>query len=278
MMLTCGASLTVACDGTVAGMIRHAAGTFVLLVLTLASGCGAAAKSPQQLTVLTYNIHHGEGTDGKLDLERIADVIRRCEPDLVALQEVDNGTKRTNGVDQAAELGRLLKMNVSYGPAMEFQGGRYGNVILSRAKAKKSRVIALAGSGGKHEPRCVVLNDYDRFLFASTHLDHVAESSDRPAQAKAIAGAFADEKGPAILAGDFNCRPASPPLKLLEDAGFVVTTKADDTPTSPPDQPISKIDHVLVRPSARWRTISVRVIPETVASDHRPVVVTLELQ
>jgi endonuclease/exonuclease/phosphatase family metal-dependent hydrolase len=168
-------------------------------------------------------------------------------------------------------------MNVSYGPAMEFQGGRYGDAILSRSKAKKSRTIALAGSGGKHEPRCVAVGEYERFVFASTHLDHTAEPSDRLPQAKAIAEAFADEKRPTILAGDFNCRPGSPPLKLLEES-FVITTKADETPTSPPDQPISKIDHVLVRPAARWKTISVRVIPEMVASDHRPVVVTLELE
>src|SRR5687768_7382725 len=152
------------------------------------------------LPILTYNIHHGEGTDKKLDLARIAGVIRRCEPDLVALQEVDVGTRRTNGVDQAAELGLLLDMHVTFGPAMEFQGGRYGNAILSRWPAKSSRLVPLAGSGGKHEPRCVIAAVYPvaghaggELVFASTHLDHTKEPSDRLAQAKTIVEAFADE-------------------------------------------------------------------------------------
>ena len=57
-----------------------------------------------RLRVLSYNIHHGEGVDRKLDLPRIASVIKSVKPDLVALQEVDQGTERTNKIDQAAEL------------------------------------------------------------------------------------------------------------------------------------------------------------------------------
>ncbi|MEX2025646.1 MAG: endonuclease/exonuclease/phosphatase family protein, partial [Pirellulaceae bacterium] len=60
-----------------------------------------------QLRVLTYNIHHGEGIDGKLDLPRIARVIESVDPDLVALQEVDRRVERTGSVDQPAELARL---------------------------------------------------------------------------------------------------------------------------------------------------------------------------
>src|SRR5215207_9900780 len=106
MMLTCGASLTVTRDVTVARMLRHATVHLALAALTLVTGgCGqsqpprervAVVAGPLRLTVVTYNIHHGEGTDKKLDLPRIAEVIRRCEPDFVALQEVDNGTRRTN--------------------------------------------------------------------------------------------------------------------------------------------------------------------------------------
>ena len=52
------------------------------------------------LRVLTYNIHHGEGTDGVFDLERLAKVINDLAPDIVALQEVDKGTDRASGVMQ----------------------------------------------------------------------------------------------------------------------------------------------------------------------------------
>ena len=54
---------------------------------------------------MTYNIHHGEGIDKRLDLERIAAVIRDADVDIVALNEVDKGTSRTEQRDLAAELG-----------------------------------------------------------------------------------------------------------------------------------------------------------------------------
>ena len=73
------------------------------------------------LRVLSYNIHHGEGVDESLDLERIARVIRSVEPDLVALQEVDKGTERTNRVAQAGELSRLCGMQVVFGRNIEFE-------------------------------------------------------------------------------------------------------------------------------------------------------------
>ena len=57
------------------------------------------------ITVLSYNIHHGEGLDGKLDLQRIADVVKRENPDVVAFQEVDVNVKRSGRIDEATQLG-----------------------------------------------------------------------------------------------------------------------------------------------------------------------------
>src|SRR3990172_3828554 len=84
------------------------------------------AAEPLRVRVLTYNIHHGEGTDGRIDLARIAAVIQRLAPDVVALQEVDKLTSRSEGVDQAAELGRLTKLHAAFGKAMDYAGGEYG--------------------------------------------------------------------------------------------------------------------------------------------------------
>src|SRR5690606_4366306 len=92
----------------------------------------ADAAEPLRLRVLSYNIHHAEGVDGKLDLERIAEVIRAAKPDLVALQEVDRNARRTGSVDQPAELARLTEMQVVFGSNIELQGGHYGNAVLSR--------------------------------------------------------------------------------------------------------------------------------------------------
>ncbi|MCA9127909.1 MAG: endonuclease/exonuclease/phosphatase family protein, partial [Planctomycetales bacterium] len=95
-------------------------------------GVAHGADEPIRLRVLSYNIHHGEGVDRKLDLERIAKVILSVKPDVVALQEVDRNVKRSEGVDQPKELARLTEMNVIFGANIELQGGHYGNALLSR--------------------------------------------------------------------------------------------------------------------------------------------------
>src|SRR5258707_15896745 len=106
-------------------------GWFLLLLLALVWP-GRLLAAPVVVRVLTYNIHHGEGTDGEFDLPRLANVIKSVEPDLVALQEVDEATERASGVDELAELGRLTGMHTAFGKAMDFQGGAYGVGVLSR--------------------------------------------------------------------------------------------------------------------------------------------------
>src|SRR3954468_8814556 len=75
----------------------------------------AAAELPREIRVVTYNIHHGEGIDGKFDLKRIAHLVMAEKPDVVALQEVDQGTKRASGVDQPAEFEKLTGMKGVFG-------------------------------------------------------------------------------------------------------------------------------------------------------------------
>ena len=106
---------------------------FSALGYCLLPGCKSPDITPVVLRVMTYNIHHAEGLDGKVDLERIANVIRQSNADIVALQEVDKNTRRTGGIDMPADLARLTGMNVAFGANLDnFQGGQYGTAILSR--------------------------------------------------------------------------------------------------------------------------------------------------
>src|SRR5438270_1349612 len=89
------------------------------IVALIGVGCTSADHKPVELTVMTYNIHHGAGMDGKVDLPRIAEVIKRSGADLVALQEVDRITLRTSRIDQCKELGRLTGMHAYFGKAMD---------------------------------------------------------------------------------------------------------------------------------------------------------------
>src|SRR6187401_2662233 len=110
----------------------------LLLGLCLFSGCASKPQEPQRLTILSYNVHHCEGIDKKLDIERIAGVINSVNPDFVALQEVDNKTKRTGHVDQTAEVAKLTKMHGYFGKAMQWEDGEYGDSVLSRFPIDKS--------------------------------------------------------------------------------------------------------------------------------------------
>src|SRR5690349_9616478 len=92
---------------------RFAQLLLALLLLPLLAGPSAGAadpppkRDPRTLRVMTYNIHITQGMDKKFDAARIADVIKRADVDVVALQEVDVGVNRSGKVDQVAELARL---------------------------------------------------------------------------------------------------------------------------------------------------------------------------
>ena len=82
---------------------------------------------------------------------------------------------------------------------------------------------------------------------------------------------------PYILTGDLNATPGSAPLKLLEEKGWVIEDAGKDLPTVPSISPRKQIDYILVRPARSWRITDVSVIEEELASDHRPILMTLEL-
>ncbi|MFN9083801.1 MAG: endonuclease/exonuclease/phosphatase family protein, partial [Acidobacteriota bacterium] len=71
-----------------------------------------------EVRVLTYNIHHGEGIDGRFDLQRIARVIQNSHADIVALQEVDQRTNRIRRADTLAELARMTGLQPLFGKSM----------------------------------------------------------------------------------------------------------------------------------------------------------------
>ena len=243
-----------------------------------------AQESTRTLRVLTYNIHHGEGADGKLDLERIAKVILSEKPDLVALQEVDQTTKRTGGVDQIASLAELTSLHCAYGKAMDFQGGGYGVAMLSRWPLQETVTHALPIAVGV-EPRAVLSatvqlgENGPKIQFLVSHVDHRANPTQRTIQIAKIRELFPPKPDaiPALLAGDLNATPESSVIKgLLDD--WSDTAAGQHFFSIPSGRPTSKIDYILFRPATRWRTVETRALGEAVASDHRPVLAVLELK
>jgi len=249
-------------------------GLVVLSIGITFTGVGVAAKQDAvekpQLRVLTYNIHHGQAMDGKFDYERLSKVIADLKPDVVGLQEVDCKTQRSSGVDQAELLGKLTKMHSVFGQAMPYQGGGYGEAILSRFPIVKTENYPLPYRPG-NEPRSALSikvkpdNGLPEFVFVGTHLCHQS-SETRTWQAQQINQFFpAETEQPVILVGDLNARPDSEPMKELLTARWVDTVA-----------PQSRIDYVLTRKGDPWRVVEVNIVEELVVSDHKPVLVVLE--
>lgn len=240
------------------------------------------AQDAGSLRVLSWNIHHGEGVDGKLDLERIAAVIRGVNPDLVALQEVEVGSSRTNRVDQPAELARMTGLNSVFQQNIEFRGGGYGNAILSRLPVHSINRLSLPNleNGEQRGALSVQLRLPDRpdlLTFICTHLDHRPNDRERRESAEAIEQHItAMPEGLMILAGDLNAVPESPVLDIFRRQWAIAGS--EPLPTIPVDRPSQQIDFVLMRPEQRWRVTETRVLDEPVASDHRPIFAELQLR
>ncbi len=259
-------------------MANHTRRTFVgllltglwLLTLTGCHGGTARTQEPKTLRVLTYNIHHGEAMDKKFDYERLAKVINDLSPDVVALQEVDNGTRRASGVDQAALLGKLCKMHHAFGQAMPYQDGQYGEAVLSRFPIKKAVVHPLP-YGMNQEPRAALEvriepEGLGPMVFVGTHLCHQSNET-RTRQTQRIAQLFAGDGPPVILAGDFNARPGSEPMNVLLQDGWIDVVA-----------PRSIIDYILIRAGDPWKVKEVIIVDEPVVSDHDPVLAVLQWQ
>lgn len=236
--------------------------------------------SPNVVRVLTYNIHHGEGTDGVFDLDRLANIIKSAEPDLVALQEVDQGTERAAGVNQLTELGRLTGLQATFGKAMDFQGGGYGVGVLSRQPPLSVQNHPLPGPPGR-EPRTALAVDVAMrergpvLQFISTHLDFGRDSENRAAQAESLNRLIVRDGRPSILAGDMNSRIDSPVMQIL-GLRWTIASSVDLSPIDPAARPQGGVDYVLFQPSDVWRMIEWNVVDAPVASDHQPVLAVLE--
>lgn len=253
-------------------MIPRSAQLFVVVWGSLITYTFAQEPAQPRLRVLTYNIHHGQGTDGKFDYARLAKIITDLNPDVVALQEVDRQTQRASGLDQAARLGELTGLRHAFGNAMYFSGGKYGEAILSRFPMDDIKAYRLPFRSGQ-EPRCALAarirpdNGLPEFIFVGTHLCHQSQKT-RTEQAQRINRLFSADGGlPVILAGDLNARPGSDPMKVLLAEQWTDATA-----------PRSRIDYVLHRSKDPWHVVEVNIVDDRVASDHRPVLAVLQWQ
>lgn len=257
-------------------MGRWKPGPFLLLLLTVSVACRSTSPVPLELRVLSYNVKHGLGMDGRLDLTRTAELIRRLEPDLVVLQEIDNGVERSGGTDQMAVLSELTGLQAAFGAFMPYQGGQYGMGLMSRLPIVETENHRLPEGA---EPRSALaarvrLPGGGELVLCNVHL--YASQEQRLAQARELASIYEDLEDPMVLAGDFNSEPGSVVMELVEEH-WTQTDKGLDRLTFPSDRPEREIDFLLFRPRGRFEVVSVDVLDEPLVSDHRPLLAVLRL-
>ncbi len=256
------------------------------LVVLLLLGCSHSGKNrsdrqPPLIRVMTYNIHHGEGLDGRVDLPRIAELIKAQRADLVALQEVDKGVARTDRRDLPAELAALTGMTAVFSNNFHFQGGEYGNAVLTRFPLKRwaNHHYQMLRAGEQRGVLQLVLDVHGReMVFLNTHIDYRGDDSERWLNVGEIEKIVADAKRPVILCGDFNDVPSNRVYRRLSETFNDAWAQAGigDGFTFPVRTPTKRIDYIWLS-KGNWCEPLRAWIPHSEASDHLPLVVELKL-
>jgi endonuclease/exonuclease/phosphatase family metal-dependent hydrolase len=260
--------------------------TFPLLAVVALVLCGITSNASlvrsKTLRIMTFNIHVGVGMDKKLDLQRIADVINKERPDLVGLQEVDRGVKRTEAKDEIVELAGMTRMDYAFAHNIDFQGGQYGVAILSRSLIKS---IDHKMFENKREAerrgmlRVEVEFDGVPLNFVTTHLDYQFADG-RLFETEQMLKMLTDVKGPLIVVADMNDEPTGTAYQLMSqtfaDAWITSRAKGDGL-SYPADKPVKRIDHIFYRKGERVKAKKAWVVG-TLASDHVPVMAEIEVQ
>ena len=232
--------------------------------------------------ILTYNVRHCLGIDGRLSFQRIATVIASCEPDIVALQELDAHRARSGGIDQARAIADELRMEAHFFAAIQEETGAYGDAILTAypCTLAKAGLLPTLKSRPFVEPRgalwvSVHVGGAEIQVF-NTHLGLLEAL--RLQQLGGLLGpdwiGHPDCREPVILAGDFNAIPGSCAYKRLAACLRDAQTglgKPRPQPTYPSRAPLLRLDHVFVSRSIEvLKAQVVRTPPARIASDHLP--------
>lgn len=265
LMIMCGAALALAACGQ-AGADR-----------TTVKQDTRHAKS---LTMMSFNIRAGRGLEGDGNipegelghLPQCAEVIKAADPDWVAIQEIDCGTKRTGRIDQTAALAKLCDLNSTYFKKIDHDGGTYGVAVLSKEKPISVSKILVPGSA---HTRCIAILEFADYIVACTHFP--LDESARIKAAEIACLNLAGRERPVFFAGDFNALPESSTLATLKKTFTILSDPSK--PTFRSDRPSQCIDYIMVDSvhADDVTVVSRDVIAAPQATDHCALVVRAEV-
>ena len=247
-----------------------------LLLSSVAVSCSISASDGTVHKLMTYNVRNGIGIDDSVSVRRVADAIVRQAPEIVAVQELDSVTGRSQGRYVLGDIGKMTGMYPCYSPAIDYDGGRYGIGVLCRTEPLSVHRYSLPG---EEEARAMIVVEMTDYMFACTHMS--LTDADRMRSLDIIRSVASESYSathkPFFIAGDFNSHPDSEFIKAL----MVEFTPLTDTtvPTFPADIPDETLDYIILyAPSVTGPVKSgSSVVNEPSASDHRPVVTVVTL-
>lgn len=227
--------------------------------------------APNTYTALTYNIHRGTTKEGIPSLDKISNIIKKENPDFVALQEVDRYNYRSGFQDEIKKIADKLKMNYVFGPNLKYGLTEYGNGILSKYPILDSGQVKLAL---ENEPRSLlwakVKTNNGIIYVTSIHLG--LDRIKREEHFKIIEDFSKKLDKPVVLMGDFNVLPNHPAFYQFRSrvSGHLFFKKI---PTYINKRPI-QIDYIFGRGINKLDMYS---IPSN-ASDHYPLIMKFRIE
>lgn len=240
-------------------------------------------------SLITYNVHSCRGRDGVVSPERIAEVIIRYEPDTVCLQELDVRLMRSNIVDQAEKIAKIMEMDFHFHPSFQIEEGYFGNAILSRFPMRlvKAEELPTFPHRRRLEKRGALWVEIEingcLLNIINTHLG--LNHRERKTQIEVLLGPDwyeNQERGsPMILCGDFNASPLSVVYREAQNKLKDVQRHIHGyrpRSTWPSLYPVLRIDHIFASNDISVKNVLVPCDELTrSASDHLPVVAQMEI-
>ena len=238
------------------------------------------------LRVITYNIHRAIGVDRRFRPQRIVDILRYYDADIVMLQEVDEGAPRSRELNLAKELAEAAGYpHFALGHNVSLKRGRYGNATLSRFPILRERNIDLSIAESWIRRGCqhttLELNGKGSHLEVfNLHLGLSARERKKQIELLKRSAEFNGVAGdtPVLVAGDFNDWRSLLLPEFTNGLGFGCATERKRgpyrcIPTYPSFSPQGGLDRIYHRGPLELVSVhSCRMQVARVASDHLPIV------